>query len=92
MKSHEKILESIDSALEKSPVNALGSCTPQKGEAYDCMNCMKMNIERDGCFTEHMKKYGYKKQKDMCPGYEPPKNGIFVLVMSGPINCSGAEK
>jgi len=86
MNIHEKQLESIDDALKNSPVQILGSCAPKKGEAYDCMNCKKMYIERDGCFTEYMKKYGYKKQKGACPGYEPPKDGVFVVTISGFIN------
>ena len=82
MSEHEKNLERIEEALEKSPVHILGTCSPKKGELYDCMNCQKMSIKRDGCFTKYIKKYGYQKQKDICPGYEPPKNGLFVMVMS----------
>jgi hypothetical protein len=87
MNIHERQLEKLEDALKKSPVSILGSCAPAEGEAYNCMNCIKMNIERDGCFTQHMEKYGFKKQKDRCPGYEPPKNGQFVLVMQGPIKA-----
>ena len=55
-------------------------CSPKQGEPYKCVNCMRFCHERDSCFTEWMKKYGFVQQKDCCPGYHPPENGKIILM------------
>lgn len=61
----------------------LGSCAPQEGEPYKCVNCTRFDFEKDGCFTKWMEQYGLKEQPNVCPGYQPPEKGEFILMVTG---------
>ena len=80
MDEYKKIVKEVETALKDAPIIGAMSLEPKEGEAYSCPNCQEFKWDLDGCFTEWMEMYGYKKQPDMCPGYNPPKDGAFFLV------------
>ena len=64
----------------------LVSLEPEGDKTYKCMNCREFDIETDVCNTEFAREYCFRQQDNRCPGYNPPENGRFVFVVSGPIN------
>ncbi|MDO8509140.1 MAG: hypothetical protein Q7S27_05655 [Nanoarchaeota archaeon] len=77
---NKKLENELDDTL-KQPAHFLARCGSTNGEAYMCVNCEKFDWDRDGCFTEWMEKYGFKQQSDGCPGYQPPKNGEYIIAL-----------
>ena len=50
---------------------------------YECIQCREFDLETDRCFTEYMELYcGNKRGDRMCPGFNPPEEGRFEMVIT----------